>query len=114
MMARDLVTYGTLLHRQFGADLAGAETNTFAAAYRETYEWLYGDPEGVKTYAEYGQVSVHLAMRIRDEFLPKAALLPDRISGIESLTRDAIDFKVYAGTTVRRAACRAHPDPTAG
>jgi NAD(P)H-dependent FMN reductase len=35
MMARDLVTYGTLLHRQFGADLAGAETNTFAAAYRE-------------------------------------------------------------------------------
>ena len=35
MMARDLVTYGTLLHRQFGADFAGAETNTFAAAYRE-------------------------------------------------------------------------------
>jgi NitT/TauT family transport system substrate-binding protein len=67
--------------------------NRFAAAYRETYEWLYSDPEGVKLYAEYGKVSVRLAMRIRDEFLPKAALLPDRISGIESLTRDAIDFK---------------------
>lgn len=34
-MARDLVTYGTLLHQQFTADLAGVETHTFAAAYRE-------------------------------------------------------------------------------
>jgi NitT/TauT family transport system substrate-binding protein len=67
--------------------------NRFVAAYRETYEWLYSDPEGVRIYAEYGKVSVRLAMRIRDEFLPKAAMLPDRISGIESLTRDAIAFK---------------------
>jgi NitT/TauT family transport system substrate-binding protein len=67
--------------------------NRFVAAYRETYDWLYSDPEGVKLYAEYGKVSVRLATRIRDEFLPKAAMLPDRISGIESLTRDAIDFK---------------------
>ena len=65
----------------------------FVAAYRETYEWLYGDPEGVKIYADYGKVSVRLAMRIRDEFLPKAALFPDTISGIDALTRDAIDFK---------------------
>ncbi len=35
MMARDLVTYGTLLHRQFAVDLAGSEASTFAAAYRE-------------------------------------------------------------------------------
>jgi FMN reductase len=35
MMARDLVTYGTLLHRQFAADLASNEASTFAAAYRE-------------------------------------------------------------------------------
>jgi NitT/TauT family transport system substrate-binding protein len=67
--------------------------NRFAAAYRETYEWLYSDPQGVTIYAEYGKVSVRLATRIRDEFLPKVALNPDRISGIETLTRDAIDFK---------------------
>jgi NitT/TauT family transport system substrate-binding protein len=29
----------------------------------------------------------------RDEFLPKAALSPDHISGTDSMTRDAIDFK---------------------
>jgi hypothetical protein len=35
MMARDLVAYGTLLHRQFASDLANDEPSTFAAAYRE-------------------------------------------------------------------------------
>src|SRR6266851_3042600 len=65
----------------------------FVAAYRESYDWLYNDPAGVKIYAEYGKVSVRLAMRIRDEFLPKAALAPDRIFGMESIARDAIDFK---------------------
>jgi FMN reductase len=34
MMARDLVTYGALIHRQFLSDLAGSDASTFAAAYR--------------------------------------------------------------------------------
>ena len=68
----------------------------FAAAYRETYEWLYGNPEGVKTYAAYGKVSERLAIRIRDEFLPKAALQPDTIFGVESVMADAVAFKFLA------------------
>jgi len=70
-----------------------AAINRFAAAYRETYEWLYDNPEGVKVYAGYGKVSEKLAIRIRDEFLPKPALQPDRILGIDSVMRDAIEFK---------------------
>jgi NitT/TauT family transport system substrate-binding protein len=65
----------------------------FVTAYRETYDWLYDNPDGVKVYAAYGKVSERLAIRIRDEFLPKAALSPDHVSGIDSMTRDAIDFK---------------------
>jgi NitT/TauT family transport system substrate-binding protein len=65
----------------------------FVAAYREAYEWLYANPDGVKLYADYGKVSERLAIRIRDEFLPKAAMSPDRMLGIESIMRDAIDFK---------------------
>jgi NitT/TauT family transport system substrate-binding protein len=65
----------------------------FADAYRETYEFLYGNPEGAKIYAEYGKVSERLAIRIREEFLPKAALQPDDVLGIDAVTRDAIDFK---------------------
>ncbi len=65
----------------------------FAAAYRESYNWLYADPAGPKTYADYAHVPVRLAERIRDEFMPKEALNPDRVSGIEALSKDAIDFK---------------------
>jgi NitT/TauT family transport system substrate-binding protein len=65
----------------------------FVAAYRESYNWLYADPASVETYAEYAHVPVGLAERIRDEFMPKEAMNPDRVSGIEALTKDAIDFK---------------------
>jgi ABC-type nitrate/sulfonate/bicarbonate transport system substrate-binding protein len=62
-------------------------------AYRETYQWLYSDPAGVKTYSDYAGVPERLATRIRDEFMPKAAMSPDRLSGIASITKDAVDFK---------------------
>jgi NitT/TauT family transport system substrate-binding protein len=67
--------------------------NRFVAAYRETYEWLYDNPMGVKIYAQYARVPEPLAIRIRDEFMPKAAMAPDRISGIAAIMKDAIDFK---------------------
>ena len=65
----------------------------FVAAYREAYEWLYDSPDGVRIYADYGKVSERLAIRIRDEFLPKEAMSPERILGIDATMRDAIDFK---------------------
>lgn len=36
MMARDLVTYGSVIKTQFARDLAGAEEETFAARYRQS------------------------------------------------------------------------------
>jgi NitT/TauT family transport system substrate-binding protein len=66
----------------------------FMQAYREAYDFLYASPEGVKIYAQYAKVSEALATRIRDEFLPKAAMNPDRVSGIDAITQDAIAFKV--------------------
>jgi NitT/TauT family transport system substrate-binding protein len=67
--------------------------NRFAAAYRETYEWIYDNPMGVRIYAQYAQVPERLAVRIRDEFMPKAAMAPDRLSGIAAIMADAINFK---------------------
>jgi NitT/TauT family transport system substrate-binding protein len=66
----------------------------FMRAYREAHEFLYTDPEAVKLYAQYGKVTERLAMKIRDEFMPKNAMLPDRVSGIDAITQDAITFKV--------------------
>jgi NitT/TauT family transport system substrate-binding protein len=84
-----IVNAGTLRERRAAID-------RFVAAYRESYAWLYHDPAGVKVYAEYGKVSERLAMRIRDEFLPEAALQPDRILGIDAIMRDAMAFKFLA------------------
>jgi ABC-type nitrate/sulfonate/bicarbonate transport system substrate-binding protein len=69
----------------------------FMRAYRETHEFLYSNPEGVKLYATYSKVSEQLAVKIRDEFMPKNAMLPDRVSGIEAITQDAVTFKVLPG-----------------
>jgi NitT/TauT family transport system substrate-binding protein len=67
--------------------------NRFVAAYRETYHWLYDNPAGARTYAEYAKVSTRLAERIRDDFMPKIAMSPDRVSGIDAITKDAVAFK---------------------
>ena len=68
----------------------------FVRAYREAYDWLYASPEAIKLYAEYGKVGENLAVRIRDEFMPKSAMQPDRVFGIDAIAQDAIAFKVLA------------------
>jgi NitT/TauT family transport system substrate-binding protein len=65
----------------------------FVAAYRETYDYLYDDPAGVKTFAQYSPIPEALAIQIRDTFLPKSAMSPYVVSGIDALTADAITFK---------------------
>lgn len=66
----------------------------FMDAYREALDYLYADPKGVEIYAEYAKIDVSLAKRIRDEFLPKAAMNPDKVSGVDAIMRDAIAYKV--------------------
>ena len=66
----------------------------YMRAYRESLDFLYDNPEGVRIFAQYAKVSEPLATRIRDEFLPKAAEQPDRVTGIAAVTQDAITFKV--------------------
>jgi NitT/TauT family transport system substrate-binding protein len=56
----------------------------------------------VKIYSQYSKVSEPLAIRIRDEFMPKAAMLPDRVSGIDTITQDAITFKVMPAALTKR------------
>ncbi len=56
-------------------------------------DWLYGNPEGVKVYADYAKIPEKLAVRIRDEFMPKAAMSPDAVSGIDAITADAIAYR---------------------
>jgi NitT/TauT family transport system substrate-binding protein len=66
----------------------------FVRAYREAYEFLYTSPEALKYFSELSKVSEKLAAQIRDNFLPKAAMSPDRVSGVDAIMADAVAFKV--------------------
>ena len=66
----------------------------FVDAYRETVDWLYSSPDALAHFSEISGVSPALAGRIRDEFLPKAAMSPDVVSGLDTLMQEAVTFKV--------------------
>lgn len=68
----------------------------FMDAYRETYEFLYSDPQGVRVFSEYSGVPEDLAIQIRDSFMPKPVMSPDAVSGIETIMADAITYKALA------------------
>ena len=69
----------------------------FMDAYRESYEFLYSDPRGVRIFSDYSKVPEGLAVQIRDEFMPKPVLSPDKVSGIEQMMRDAVAFRMLSG-----------------
>jgi NitT/TauT family transport system substrate-binding protein len=65
----------------------------FMAAYRESYEFLYNDPKGVKIFSEYSKIPENLAVKIRDVFMPKPVMSPDKVSGIDTIMADGVTFK---------------------
>jgi NitT/TauT family transport system substrate-binding protein len=70
-----------------------ADIDAFLKAYAETVEYLYTDPKALDVYAEIGKTTPAIAKRVRDEFVPKKFLLPERADGIEAGMKEAIEFK---------------------
>jgi NitT/TauT family transport system substrate-binding protein len=69
----------------------------YIAAYRETLDWMYSDPAAIKMYSEWVKIPEPITRRMRDEFYPKDELLPDRLSGIEAITEEAVAYKYLKG-----------------
>ena len=65
----------------------------YVAAYRETLDWMYSSPEALKMYSEWVKIPEPITQRMRDEFYPKDELEPDRLSGLDAITEDAIETK---------------------
>jgi NitT/TauT family transport system substrate-binding protein len=65
----------------------------FGEAYRESVRWLYADDAALSVYADWLGISLAKARRTRDEFYPWDALDPDRITGLEAITQDAVRLK---------------------
>jgi NitT/TauT family transport system substrate-binding protein len=68
----------------------------FMRGYRDSLAWIYSSPEGLKAYAAFAKLSEATAKRALQEFLPAAAVDPDRISGLEEVMADALSFKFIA------------------
>jgi NitT/TauT family transport system substrate-binding protein len=68
----------------------------YMKAYRETIDYLYKDPQGLKTYAEWLNISLEKAKRTRDEFFPPPAIEPDTIVGLDTIVKDAVALKFTA------------------
>jgi NitT/TauT family transport system substrate-binding protein len=78
------------------ADALKATPDLFArylAGYRDTVDWIFSTPEGFKAYADFSSLSEPLARRALTEFLPRAALDPGRITGIDEAMADAVTFR---------------------
>jgi NitT/TauT family transport system substrate-binding protein len=65
----------------------------FMRAYREALAWVYSTPEGLRAYAQWASISEATAQRALAEFLPREAVDPDRISGVDDVMADAVTFK---------------------
>jgi ABC-type nitrate/sulfonate/bicarbonate transport system substrate-binding protein len=68
----------------------------YMKAYRETVDYLYGDPNALKVYADWLKISEEKAKRTRDGFFPKESVNPDKIVGLDLIVRDAVTLKFTA------------------
>ena len=73
----------------------------FMRAYREALAWVYSTPEGLRAYAQWASLSEATARRALAEFLPREAVDPDRISGVDDVMADAVTFKYIPAPLTR-------------
>ena len=67
----------------------------FARAYREALDTMYTDA-GLDAYAQWINLSLDKARRVRDDFFPKSSLDPDRIIGLDVIVQEAVKLKYTA------------------
>jgi len=65
----------------------------YMKAYRETVDYMYHNPEALKIYAQWLNISEEKAKRTRDDFFPPQAVDPDRIVGLDIVVKDAVALK---------------------
>ncbi len=65
----------------------------YMKAYRETVDWMYASPEALKTYSEWLNISEAKAKRTRDDFFPKPSIDPDKVAGLDTIVKDAVELK---------------------
>jgi NitT/TauT family transport system substrate-binding protein len=65
----------------------------YMKAYRETVNYMYTDPDALKVYSQWLNITEAKAKRTRDDFFPRAAIDQDKIVGLDSIVKDAVELK---------------------
>lgn len=68
----------------------------YMKAYRETIDWMYSSPEALKVYSQWLNISEAKAKRTRDDFFPKPSIDPDKVAGLDTIVKDAVELKFIA------------------
>ncbi len=68
----------------------------YMKAYRETIDCMYKEERCLKAYAEWLNISEAKAQRTRDDFFPGDAINPDKITGLDTIVKDAVELKFTA------------------
>jgi NitT/TauT family transport system substrate-binding protein len=79
------------------ATLAGRRDaiTRFVQAYRETIDWMYADPAALAVYKEYSGLPDTIVRRVR-ELIPKTAMSPDNVAGMDQIVAEAVNLKFIA------------------
>src|SRR6188472_4790492 len=70
-----------------------AVVDRYMKAYRETINFMYTDPKALKVYSEWLNITEAKAKRTRDDFFPRSAIEPDKIVGLDTIVKDAVELK---------------------
>ena len=65
----------------------------YLAAYRETLDWMYSSPQAIERYVAFSGLPEASVKQMLAEFIPKASLQIDRLSGVPESMQDAVQFK---------------------
>jgi NitT/TauT family transport system substrate-binding protein len=65
----------------------------FMAAYRETIDWMYSDPQAAEIYARKIDKPAGLIREMISTFYSKEALQTDRMNDMPGIVRDAVKLK---------------------
>jgi NitT/TauT family transport system substrate-binding protein len=64
----------------------------FHLAYKDTIEWMYSDPAALKHFSDYSGLPEKVVVKVR-ALLPKEALAPDRIVGMDQIISESVNLK---------------------
>jgi NitT/TauT family transport system substrate-binding protein len=67
----------------------------FHLAYKDTIEWMYSDPAALKHFSDYSGLPEKVVVKVR-ALLPKEALAPDRIVGMDQIISESVNLKVLS------------------